>query len=144
MDHQAPAARTPTHVTAAAQADLRLAGENPDWGYRRIAGELAALGRQVGASTVWAILRRAGIDPSPRRSGPTWAEFLRSQAHGILACDFFHCGTVLLTRLYGTVASAIIAGGQAGLMHHRPARVPAPRSTFAGFRFRVSRTLKGA
>jgi putative transposase len=79
---------------------LRLAGENPDWGYRRIAGELAALGRQVGASTVWAILQRAGIDPSPRRSGPTWAEFLRSQAHGILACDFFHCDTVLLTRLY--------------------------------------------
>jgi putative transposase len=79
---------------------LRLADENPDWGYRRIAGELAALGRQVGASTVWAILQRAGIDPSPRRSGPTWAEFLRSQAHGILACDFFHCDTMLLTRLY--------------------------------------------
>lgn len=61
---------------------LRLAGENPDGGYRRIAGELAALGRDVGACTVWAILHRAGIDPSPRRSGPTWAEFLRSQAHG--------------------------------------------------------------
>jgi len=57
-------------------------------------------GRQVGASTVWTILKSAGIDPSPRRSGPTWAEFLRSQAHGILACDFFHCDTVLLTRLY--------------------------------------------
>jgi putative transposase len=79
---------------------LRLAGENPDWGYRRIAGELVGMGRQVGASTVWAILKRAGIDPSPRRSGPTWTEFLRSQAHGILACDFFHCDTVLLTRLY--------------------------------------------
>jgi transposase InsO family protein len=79
---------------------LRLAGENPDWGYRRIAGELAGMGCRVGASTVWAILKRAGIDPSPRRSGPTWTEFLRSQAHGILACDFFHCETVLLTRLY--------------------------------------------
>jgi putative transposase len=77
-----------------------LAAENPDWGYRRIAGELASLGRQVGASTVWAILKRAGIDPSPRRSGPTWTEFLRAQAKGILACDFFHCDTVLLTRLY--------------------------------------------
>jgi putative transposase len=79
---------------------LRLAGENPDWGYRRIAGELAGMGCRVGASTVWAILKRAGIDPSPRRSGSTWTEFLRSQAHGILACDFFHCETVLLTRLY--------------------------------------------
>jgi putative transposase len=61
---------------------------------------LAGMGRQVGASTVWAILQRAGIDPSPQRSGPTWTEFLRGQAHGILACDFFHCDTVLLTRLY--------------------------------------------
>jgi hypothetical protein len=58
------------------------------------------MGRKVGASTVWAILKRAGIDPVPRRSGPTWTEFLRGQAHGILACDFFHCDTVLLTRLY--------------------------------------------
>jgi putative transposase len=79
---------------------VRRAAENPGWGYRRIAGELAGMGRQVGASTVWAILKRAGIDPSPRRSGPTWTEFLRGQAHGILACDFFHCDTVLLTRLY--------------------------------------------
>jgi hypothetical protein len=79
---------------------VRMASENPGWGYRRIAGELAGMGRKVGASTVWAILKRAGIDPSPRRSGPTWTEFLRGQAHGILACDFFHCDTVLLTRLY--------------------------------------------
>jgi putative transposase len=79
---------------------VRMATENPGWGYRRIAGELAGMGPQVGASTVWAILQRAGIDPSPRRSGPTWTEFLRGQAHGILACDFFHCDTVLLTRLY--------------------------------------------
>ena len=77
-----------------------MARENPHWGYRRIAGELAGIGRHVGASTVWAILKRAGIDPCPRRSGPTWGEFLRAQAKGILACDFFHCDTVLLTRLY--------------------------------------------
>jgi len=76
-----------------------MATENPGWGYRRIAGELAGMGPQVGASIVWAILHRAGIDPSPRRSGPTWTEFLRGHAHGILACDFFHCETVLLTRL---------------------------------------------
>ncbi len=59
------------------------------------------MGRQVDASTIWAILQSAGIEPSPRRVGPTWAEFLGSQAHGILACDVFHCDTVLLTRLYG-------------------------------------------
>ena len=78
---------------------LRLAAENPDWGYRRIAAELAGMGRKVGASTIWAILHRAGIDPCPRRSGPTWTEFLRAQTSGILACDFFSCDTVLLTRL---------------------------------------------
>jgi putative transposase len=82
-------------------AILRMARENPHWGYRRIARELAGLGRDVGASTVWAILQRAGIDPCPRRRDPTWAEFLRAQAAGILACDLLHCDTVLLARLYG-------------------------------------------
>jgi transposase InsO family protein len=79
---------------------FRLGRENPLWGYRRIAGELAALGYRVGASTVWLILKKAGIDPAPRRAGPTRSEFLRAQATGILACDFFHCGTVLFKRLY--------------------------------------------
>lgn len=100
MDRQAPTVRTPAHVTIAAQSDSASRWRNPDWGYRRITGELAGMGRQVGASTVWAILKRAGVDPSPRRLDPTWTEFLRSQAHGILACDFLHCETVLLTRLY--------------------------------------------
>src|ERR1700716_3246567 len=77
-----------------------MARENPNWGYRRITGELAGMGRQTGASTVWAILKRAGIDPCPLRCGPTWSGFLRAQAEGILACDFFHGDTVLLTRLY--------------------------------------------
>jgi transposase InsO family protein len=68
---------------------LRLARENESWGYRRIHGELAGLGVTVAPSTVWQILKSAGIDPAPRRDGPGWAEFLRSQAQGILALDFF-------------------------------------------------------
>src|SRR5438309_392438 len=68
---------------------LRLARENPGWGYRRIHGELAGLGVKVAASTVWEILKTNGIDPAPRRTGPTWSQFLRSQAEAILACDFF-------------------------------------------------------
>lgn len=61
----------------------------------------------VGASTVWLLLKRAGIDPAPRRAGPTWSEFLRAQAEGILACDFFHCDTVLFKRLYCLVVMEI-------------------------------------
>ncbi|MEV0622618.1 helix-turn-helix domain-containing protein [Nonomuraea sp. NPDC050404] len=79
---------------------LRLAAENPGWGYRRIAGQIAGLGRKVSPATVWAILKRAGFDPAPQRGGPTWAQFLKAQASGILACDFFSVETVMLARLY--------------------------------------------
>jgi transposase InsO family protein len=68
---------------------LRLARENESWGYRRIHGELAGFGVIVAPSTVWQILKGTGIDPAPRRDGPGWPEFLRSQAQGILALDFF-------------------------------------------------------
>ena len=68
---------------------LRLARENESWGYRRIHGELAGPGVTVAPSTVWQILKRAGIDPAPRWDGPGWPEFLRSRAQGILALDFF-------------------------------------------------------
>src|SRR6266853_6088206 len=68
---------------------LRLARENPEWGYRRIHGELVGLGVKMAASTVWEILKKAGIDPAPRRTAPTWSQFLRSQAEAVLECDFF-------------------------------------------------------
>jgi len=79
---------------------VRLATENPTWGYRRVHGELAGLGYQIGASTVWKVLHAAGIDPAPRRVGPTWAQFLHTQAQTILACDMFHLDTITLQRLY--------------------------------------------
>ncbi|MFF8021730.1 integrase core domain-containing protein [Streptomyces sp. NPDC007896] len=79
---------------------LRLARENPTWGYRRVHGELLVLGVKVAASTVWEILREAGIDPTPERTSSTWADFLRSQAEALLACDFFETVTLFGARLY--------------------------------------------
>ena len=78
----------------------RLARENPDWGYRRIHGELAGLGVKVAASTVWEILKASGIDPGRRQTGPTWSQFLRSQAEAILACDFFTVDLLDGTQAY--------------------------------------------
>jgi transposase InsO family protein len=77
-----------------------MTADNPTWGYRRIHGELVQLGYRVAASTVWLLLKRAGIDPAPRRAELSWRQFLAAQAQGILACDFFHVDTVLLRRLY--------------------------------------------
>lgn len=77
---------------------LQLARENPTWGYRRIHRELVGLGHSIAASTIWKILKTAGIDPAPRRSGPSWTQFLTAQAHAILAVDFAHVDTVFLCR----------------------------------------------
>jgi len=79
---------------------LRLARENPCWGYRRIHGELLVLGIKVAASTVWEILRQAGVDLASERTTTTWADFLRSQADALLACDFFETVTLTGTRLH--------------------------------------------
>jgi putative transposase len=93
-----PAARMNIRALA-----LRLARENPGWGYRRIHGELAGLGVKIAASAVWEILKANGIDPAPRRAGPTWPQFLRSQADAILACDFF-----IADLLDGTQAHVLV------------------------------------
>jgi putative transposase len=90
----------PATPTGARALVKRLAVENPGWGYRRIHGELARLGYRIGASTIWSLLKAQGLDPAPRRSGPTWQQFLKAQAEGIVACDLFHLETITLRRLY--------------------------------------------
>ncbi len=88
--------------TAAETRELvvRLARENPAWGYRRIQGELVGLGITLAASTVWAILKEAGIEPAPNRQSMSWAGFLRAQAASIVECDFLTVDTFFLKRFY--------------------------------------------
>jgi putative transposase len=80
-----------------------MATDNPTWGHRRVQGELVKLGHPIAAATVWQILHDGGIGPAPRRSGPTWKQFLNAQARGILAVDFVHVDTVLLRRIYALI-----------------------------------------
>ena len=101
--HQSAATRTTGHRSRDPQARDPHATENPAWGDRRVQGELAKLGHPIAASTVWQILHDAGIDPAPRRAGPTWKQFLTAQARGIPAVDFVHVDTVLLRRLYALI-----------------------------------------
>ncbi|MCP4306300.1 MAG: transposase [bacterium] len=89
--------RPPT-ATELRRLIVRLASENPTWGYRRIHGELTGLGHQIGQTTVWQILKDNHIDPAPKRSEVTWTEFLHSQA--AVACDFFTVDTAMLRRYY--------------------------------------------
>ena len=79
---------------------VRMAKDNPGWGHRHIHGELIRLGHRIAASPVWEILTAAGIDPAPRRAGPTWRQFLTAPANGIIAGDFFTVDTIALRRLY--------------------------------------------
>jgi putative transposase len=82
------------------QLILRLAAENPSWGYVRIHGELVGLGIPLAASSVWNLVHRDGIEPAPRRASGGWREFLRQQAAGIVECDLFTVETLWLRRLY--------------------------------------------
>src|SRR3954464_6034436 len=95
--------RPPT-AAAIKKLVIRMATENPTWGHRRVQGELVRLGHRIAASTVWQILHNVGVDPAPRRSGPTWRQFLTSQAKAVLAVDFLHVDTILLRRIYVLIA----------------------------------------
>ncbi|HEY5358334.1 MAG TPA: hypothetical protein VIJ82_11770 [Streptosporangiaceae bacterium] len=93
----------PPAAAAIRRLVIRIATDNPMRGHRRVQGELVRLGHQIAASTVWQILHDAGLGPAPRRTGPTWKQFLTAQAHGILAADFVHVDTVLLRRIYALI-----------------------------------------
>src|ERR1700733_4413979 len=93
----------PSTAAAVRKLVIRIATENPAWGHRRVQGELVRLGHLIAASTVWQILHDAGIGPAPRRSGPTWKQFLAAQARGVIAVDFVHVDTALLRRIYALI-----------------------------------------
>src|ERR671916_440279 len=95
--------RPPT-AAAIKKLVIRMAAENPTWGHRRVQGELVRLGHRIAASTVWQILHDAGLDPAPRRSGPTWRQFLTAQAKAVVAVGFLHVDTVFLRRVYALIA----------------------------------------
>ena len=93
----------PSTAAAIRKRVIGIATDNPAWGHRRVQGELVKLGHRIAASTVWQILHDAGIGPAPRRTGPTWKQFLTAQGRGILAAGFVHVDTVLLRRIYALI-----------------------------------------
>jgi transposase len=98
--NQGPGRPRPRTLASIRRLVLRLAAENPAWGYRRIHGELALLGIKIAASTVWEILKTDGVDPAPQRATVRWADFLRSKAEAILAMDFIETVTLTGRRQY--------------------------------------------
>ena len=93
----------PSTAIAIRKLAIRMATDNPTWGHRRVQGELIRLGHPIASSTVWQILHAAGIGPAPRRSGPTWKQFLTAQARGILAVDFVRVDTMLVRRIHALI-----------------------------------------
>jgi transposase len=118
----------PPMVSPARQLVLRLAAENPNWGYKRIHGELKGLGYTLSPSTVWNILRRHGIEPVPGRTRLSWREFLRQQAAGIVECDFFTVDTIWLRRLYVFFSSNWSVGAFTSPASQRIRTAPGRRS----------------
>ena len=98
----------PRTLTSIRRLVLRLAAENPSWGYRRIHGELALLGIKIAPSTVWEILKSDGVHPAPQRTTVTWADFLRSQSEAILAMDFIETVTLTGQRQYILAAPQLL------------------------------------
>ena len=94
--------RRPPTAAAIRKLVIRIATDNPAWGYRRVQGELVKLGHSIATSTAWQILHAAGIGTAPGRTGPTWKQFLTAQARSILAVDFVH---VTVRRRIETVLS---------------------------------------
>ena len=109
----------PSTAAAIRKLVIRMATENPAWGHRRVQGELVKLGHPIAAPTVWQILYAAGIDPAPRRSSPTWKQFLTAQARGILAVDFVHVDTVLLRRICALIVIEHRTAPRSPGRHHR-------------------------
>jgi putative transposase len=120
---------------------VQLARENPTWGYRRIVGELRKLGLQVSASSVRSVLKRKRIPPAPRRSGPSWREFLRAQAQSVIACDFLTVDTVWLRRIYVLFFIELHTRRVwlAGCTEHPPWRLGHPAGAQPGIRPRCPR-----